>query len=173
MTTHIGAVEIPSITEVSPSTDQVEEEIHPIGYEEPLVFEQGPELEELEISIMLHSQLHSSGKPAEKQKKDIQKLLEQDPEDNDFDYLEWKGYLAVESVDLPTTSDQMGLIEGNITATYFPWPEYEQGSAFANAISASGVGSSDGDGLLVITYSVRGSGTGSSAGSGSLTVTTS
>ena len=141
MTEHyIGNIELPNLSEASPSTDKAAEEIDVLGLDDPLVVEHTPSLESVDISGSLHKSLHSDAIPVEEQSENLQALLHRTVGENAFNSVNWTGWLSIEGVETPQQPDSPTLINYSITSRYFPNGEYQSGNEVVNHSLSNGFG---------------------------------
>lgn len=128
----IGNVEIPIVFSVEEDTEAEVDEIAPLPAKDQFVDRVGVKHEagviRLEISGYLNVEVHSSNLTLSEQKDEVRKLRGNGVSDNSFEYLDYKGYLLIENVDLTDDSDSRIVNEVVIEATYYPWPKFYSGS---------------------------------------------
>ncbi len=127
----IGDVELPIVSEITPSIEADVDEIKALGSfgftidsipvkHENLVME-------LTISGFVNSETHNQHLSIEEQKKELKKLRQKKKIDNSIDYKQYKGYLLIEEVNFVDDGGNRIVNAVEIVARYFPWPKYYLG----------------------------------------------
>lgn len=117
----IGTTYIGNITDVDSESLKTVEDMDIVDRESPFLYVKDSPLEHLTINIALTPE---DNRTIEEQRENIKALVDSNLKDNDFAYMDWYGYLSVESVDIPRSGDQKNIRFGTIEAKYFPWPEH-------------------------------------------------
>lgn len=118
----IGDTYIGHITNLDSESVKTVSEVEVVDRESPVLYVEESPLESLTIDIAL---VIEDGKPPlEEQRDAVKALVKSNLKDNDFAYMDWYGYLSIESVDIPRDSDVQTVRFGTIDAKYFPWPEH-------------------------------------------------
>lgn len=117
----IGDTYIGHITDVDSESLKTVENIDVVDRDSPFLYVKDSPLESLSISIAL---VPEGNNTIEEQREAVKDLVDSELRNNDFAYLDWYGYLSVESVDIPRSGDQKNVRFGTIEAKYFPWPEH-------------------------------------------------
>jgi len=124
----IGDVEIPIVSEITPSIEADVDEIKslsgfgftidsvPVKHENSAM--------ELTISGFVNSETHNQHLSIEEQKKELKKLRRRKKMDNFIDYKQYKGYLLIEEVNFVDDGSNRIVNAVEIVARYFPWPKY-------------------------------------------------
>lgn len=124
----IGDIEIPIVFEMERSEASPVNEIYPrnsFGNEvDNVLVEHESDVQDVTIIGVVNQELHSSNLSLDEQKKDINSLRGTQKLDNSFKYLDLKGYLLIESVNFTDNFDSDIVNEVEISAKYFPWPQY-------------------------------------------------
>lgn len=120
----IGSVEIPLILDVNPTGVTPSSHVKGVGATHPAVVSHKHDAPTVDITIGLVESLHSTNKTVLDQRSDVFDLLEDDPSDVDIDIDGWSGWLAVQSVNIPSSSSLM--LEGTITATFLDNDHYNE-----------------------------------------------
>jgi len=93
----IGDVEIPLLISKDVSVER-ETVVKEFVWDEPQFFQESADFESGSYSAFLNQENHSEGKTLEEQIRDVRKLIERQPEQNEIDYADGKAYAVVNSV---------------------------------------------------------------------------
>jgi len=132
MSHFIGSTEITAINSIENSGSKNVEEIDTIELGRPRIVEMPSSLESLTINVTLAKTLHSNSLSPEEQRRQVNGLVENPAGTNTFDYMEYKGFLSVESVDIPREGSRPTIAQGTIEAIFLPESQYK---AFVSSIS--------------------------------------
>lgn len=125
MTEYIGNVPVASIQNVSLSRTQGKTEIDIVDKDSNIVIYGSDEGYEIQIDFTLLKQLHPQQKPIEEQKTEIKSLVENKYSDNDFVYGKLiGGFVLLNEVSLPESSDSSNIIVGTTSGLYLPYPKF-------------------------------------------------
>lgn len=113
--TTINGVEIPAITNIDRGKSKPWEEINLVDKDKNIIFREASKTTQVSIDIVLIQSLHSQNKNVEKQREEIKSLTTTDYQNNDINYKDISGKLAVESVDIPEDSANDTIRQGTIS----------------------------------------------------------
>jgi len=127
----IGDVELPIVSEITPSIEADVDEIKSLGrfgftIDSVPVKHENLAME-LTISGFVNSETHNQHLSIEQQKKELKKLRRRNKMDNSINYKQYKGYLLVEEVNFVDDGSNRIVNAVEIVARYFPWPKYYLG----------------------------------------------
>lgn len=123
MTNNIGTVPVGSIQNISLTSSSENEEIDLVEEDGNIVVVGNDEGVDVSIECILTKEVHPSSADVEEQRDNVKTLVPRSALENDFVYKEYKGWLVVESVSVPETSDSQGLKDAKITGQFVPWPK--------------------------------------------------
>lgn len=132
MSHFIGNVEITAINRIENNSEKDVEEIDTLELSRPRVSEMEPSLESITIHVSLIKSLHSTNLSPEEQRENVYSLTSNNAGENTFDYMEYTGFLSVESANIPREGIKSTIAQGTISAIYLPETVY---SAFVDSIS--------------------------------------
>ena len=127
----IGDVELPIVSEITPSIEADVDEIKSLGRfgftidSVPVKHENT--VMELTISGFVNSETHNQHLSIEEQKRELKKLRRKSKMDNFINYKQYKGYLLIEEVNFVDDGSNRIVNAVEIVARYFPWPKYYSG----------------------------------------------
>ena len=127
----IGDVELPIVSEITPSTEADVDEIKSLGRfgftidSVPVKHENA--VMELTISGFVNSETHNQHLSIEEQKRELKKLRRRSKMDNSIHYKQYKGYLLIEEVNFVDDGSNRIVNAVEIVARYLPWPKYYSG----------------------------------------------
>jgi hypothetical protein len=119
----VGKVPLSSVEEVESSSSKSTDELDIIGENTHFLFNAGEESEEIEIQGNLLQGLHPQSFSIVEQRDDLRSLLSKDTSETDFTYEGKSGYIAIEDVNFPESSDRSNLGSFTISGKFLPWPK--------------------------------------------------
>lgn len=151
--TYISNVPIASIQNLEISSSSEIDEIDLIEKDFNSLVYGNDEGKDIEIEFTLNKQSHPEKLDIEKQRGEVKDLVSNQSSDNPIRYDGYEGFISIESVDIPESSDLINIAEGSISGKFLSWPKNYTSSDVsfnkrnsgdilyqlrANAISSSG-----------------------------------
>lgn len=123
MSTTIGDVEVPFISNIDAETNVPVSEIKDVHETAPTVVQHQADSERVSIEFVISDMLDTN-LSMEEQRGGIDSLTENDPSENYVNYKEWDGWFAIENVNFARPTGEPAIQEGVIDAVYLPSSDY-------------------------------------------------
>lgn len=123
MSNQIGTVPIGYIQEINFSDGTSVDEIDLVSEDSNIVVNGEDESKEVQISATLTKDSHPLSNDVEEQRGDIKQLPNNSVEENSFISFGKQGYISVENVNVPESSDLSTVREVEIEGKFLPWPK--------------------------------------------------
>lgn len=123
MSTTIGNVEVPFISEIDSDTNVPTSELKDVHETAPTVVKHQPDSERLTIQFVISEMLDTT-LTMQEQRNGIKSLEEKEIANSAINYMDWDGWLAVEDVNLGRATGEPAIQEGTINAIYLPSEDY-------------------------------------------------
>lgn len=123
MSTTIGNVEVPFISNITTDREVPVSELKDVHETSPTVVKHQADNERITIEFVISEMLDTT-LTMQEQRDGIDSLTEKDPANCDFVYLDWDGWIAIENVQFGRATGEPAVQEGVIEGVYLPTEDY-------------------------------------------------
>ena len=124
MTHYIADVPVASIQELDKSIGREIDELNIISEDSNILLNGNSEGEQLEIAFTLTKQNHPEELEVEEQRSELKELSSKEANQNYIQTGNIDGWISIEDVSIPESSDLNNIREGTISGIYLPYPKH-------------------------------------------------